>query len=131
MRESEQREAFAAAVRVCVHAGAALAQVDKRIASLEDTIAHERAVHFQALAQVAFLHALEDERILRKEAAGHLAKTKAAMESAQLAWLEARRDVRLVEVLETKARGIHQHELEREEQALLDDRTNALFARAS
>jgi len=59
-----------------------------------------------------------------------VAQAKLDMERERQAWLESRRDMRLVEILETKARGVHRREYEREEQALLDDRTNALAARA-
>jgi hypothetical protein len=43
--------------------------------------------------------------------------------------LESRRDVRVIEKLEQKARSVHRREAEREDQAALDDRTSALAAR--
>ena len=38
--------------------------------------------------------------------------------------------MRLIENLEIKARQVYRHELEYEEQKLLDDRTNAIAGRA-
>jgi flagellar biosynthesis chaperone FliJ len=53
------------------------------------------------------------------------------MESARQVWLESRRDVRVIENLEQKARAEHLHEVERENQAAMDDRTGAMAARLS
>ncbi|MFH1499444.1 MAG: flagellar export protein FliJ [Verrucomicrobiota bacterium] len=131
MREGERREAFADAVHKYVGAEEALAAVDRQVADLEDIIAAERVLGCNAAAQVSFLHALADERERRVKAASLVDQAKAAMEQARLAWLEATRELRLVEILEGKARATHRFATEREEQALLDDRTNALFARAS
>lgn len=131
MRETERREAFAAAVHTYVLAEEALAAVARQVAQLEEIIAAERVAGCNAAAQVSFLHALSDERARRSQAAAKVDETKDAMERARLAWLEARRELRLVEILEGKARAAHRFAAEREEQSLLDDRTNALFARAS
>jgi flagellar FliJ protein len=130
MRESERREIFAAAVRGYVAAEEALAGVNARIAELEDIIVHERTGCFRAADQVAFMQSLVTERTRRTEALAVVVKAKSLMETERQAWLASRRDVRLVEILETKSRGVHRQACEREEQALLDDRTNASFARA-
>lgn len=131
MRESERREVFAAAVRDYVGAEEALSLVNARIAELEEIITREREGRFRPADQVAFMQALLAERIRRTEAVGRVVAAKSAMETERQAWLASRRDVRLVEVLESKSRVVHRQACEREEQALLDDRTNALFARAS
>jgi flagellar FliJ protein len=130
LRETERRELFATAVHAYVQAEEALSVVNARIAELQEIIAGERVVRFRASAQVAFMHALHDEQVLKNEAVALVGKTRLEMEKERQLWMEARRDVRLVEVLEAKARGAHRREYEREEQALLDDRTNALAARA-
>ncbi|MET0262330.1 MAG: flagellar FliJ family protein [Rariglobus sp.] len=130
LREGEKRERFAAAVRASAEAESALQVIQHRIAELETVIARERSGTFQPAAQTGFLQALRDEQALQAEAVKQVAKAKAAAEVARQAWIESRRDVRLIETLETKARAVHRHEFEREEQALLDDRTNALAARA-
>lgn len=131
MRESERREAFSASVRACDDAERALAAVHARIAELEEIIVRERAGSFRAADQMAFMQSLATERSRLSEAVARVAEAKAVMETERQAWLASRRDVRLVEVLETKSRGLHRQDCEREEQVLLDDRTNALFARAS
>jgi flagellar protein FliJ len=131
MRENERRERFAAAVHSYVTAEEALAAVNARICELESIIANERTGLFRPSAQIAFMQALSDE-IGRKSAAGAVvAEAKILMDQARESWVEARRDVRLIETLESKARLTYRQAFEREEQALLDDRTNALFARAS
>ena len=130
MRESERREIFAAAVRNYVEAEEALAHITERIAELEEVITQERSACFRPSDQVAFMQALMAERVRRTEAVTRVVETKSAMETERQAWLASRRDVRLVEVLESKSRVIHRQDCDREEQAALDDRTNALFARA-
>ncbi len=130
MRESEKRELFAAAVRDHAAAERSLSQVDERIAELEKIITREREDCFRPADQVAFMQALMAERVRRTEAVARVAEAGTKMEAGRQAWLASRRDVRLVEVLEAKARVVHRVAGEREEQALLDDRTNALFARA-
>jgi flagellar protein FliJ len=130
MRENERRERFAAAVHGYVNAEEALAAVNARIVELEEIIAGERAGRFRASAQVAFMQALSDEVARKFAAAAVVAETKLLMDQARESWIEARRDVRLIETLEAKARLTYRQAFEREEQALLDDRTNALFARA-
>lgn len=130
MRESEKRERFAAAVHTYVSAEEALAAVQKRIVELEEIISGERTGLFRPSAQVAFMQALSDEIARKNEASVRVAETKAAMDLARQAWIESRRDVRLIDTLEAKARTIYRHDFEREEQALLDDRTNALASRA-
>jgi flagellar export protein FliJ len=131
MRETERREIFAGAVRSYVGAEEALAAVNSRIAELEEIIVRERTGCFRPADQIAFMQSLVTERTRRTEAAARVTAMKTAMENERQAWLAARRDVRLVEVLESKSRSVHRLACDREEQALLDDRTNALFARAS
>lgn len=130
MRESERREMFSTAVRGHASAEEALALVNARIAELEGIIVREREGRFRAADQIAFMQSLVAERTRRDDAMARVAEAKAVMERERQAWLTSRRDLRLVEILESKARGFHRQAAEREQQALLDDRTNALFARA-
>lgn len=130
MRESERREIFAAAVRAYVAAEEAFAAAEARVAELEEIIVHGRSGCFRAADQVAFMQALVSERTRRTGALAVVVKTKSLMETERQAWLASRRDVRLVEILENKSRGLHRRACESEEQALLDDRTNALFVRS-
>lgn len=130
LREGEQRERFAAAVQVHAKAEEARRVISARIVELEERIASERVGRFRPADQISFLQALAVEQTRNAEAAAQVAQAQLAMEKQRQAWLDSRRDVRLVEVLETKARAVHRQDHEREEQALLDDRTNALFVRA-
>ena len=75
----------------------------------------------------------------RRTAGSHARWTKAAeacaaaqtgLDQRREAWVVARRDLRVIENLEVKARQVYRHELEYEEQKLLDDRTNATAGRA-
>ena len=130
LRESERSQEFSAAVRTHAMATIELANVVGRIATLSDTIAAGRAGRFRPADQAVFLQDLANERVREAAARKKQGESQVAMEEARLRWVEARRDVRLIETLETKARTAHRQAGEREEQAALDDRVNALFARA-
>ncbi len=130
LKEDDKRERFAAAVHAYVGAEEALAHICSQIAELEEIIAAGRTGCFRASAQVAFMQALANEQLRKADAAAEVTKARCAMDLARQAWVEARRDVRLLETLETKARLAHRQEGEREEHSLLDDRSNALVGRA-
>lgn len=130
MREADARESFAAAVHAYVASEETLARIAAHIVELEEIIAGERSARFRPADQAAFMQALAAEVARKTAAAATVAAAKVEMDTRRQAWVEARRDVRLLESLEGKARRAHAQEAEREQQALLDDRTNALFARA-
>ena len=129
LRESERSQEFSAAVRGHAVETIALARIVARIAELSEAIATERAGRFRPADQAVFLQDLAQERVRESEAREKLERARVAMEEARQRWVESRRDVRLIETLETKARAGHRLAAEREEQAQLDDRVNALFAR--
>jgi flagellar export protein FliJ len=52
------------------------------------------------------------------------------MDNCREQWIATRRDVRVIENLEHKARENYRRECEHEEQAQLDDRVNALVGKA-
>ena len=131
LREQRAKEVFSAAVHAYVGAEERVGEIRKRISELEEIMRSERAQTFRASDQVSFLQAHHRETVCEIAAVKVVVQSKVEMERCRLAWLEARRDVRLLENLELKARVAHRGDLEREEQSLLDDRTNALFARAS
>ncbi|CAM2827753.1 flagellar export protein FliJ [Rariglobus hedericola] len=131
LRESDRRERFAAAVHAYVASEEALARINTRIVELEEIIAAERCGLFRPAAQIAFMQALSEEIALKTQASELVAQRRTEMDRARESWIESRRDVRLIETLEAKARTTYRQAYEREEQALLDDRTNALVARAS
>lgn len=129
LKEDEKRERFAAAVGAQAFAEQAVERIEGVIRELEQTIASARAGHYRPADQVSFLQALATERARLTQAISELAKARAAVDVARQAWIEARRDVRLIDTLESKARAAHRQAWEREEQATLDDRVNALLAR--
>ena len=90
----------------------------------------ERSVLYRAADQVAFIH--EQERL---QQASHLATQELAKAEEHLArmreqWISSRRDVRVIENLETKARERHRLDCEHEEQAAMDDRASTRVGRA-
>ena len=86
---------------------------------------------FRAGDQISFIHAYQVETSAAAKAADELQKARAALEAARQVWLATRRDVRVTDRLEQKARDHHRRECEHEDQAAMDDRTGALAARAA
>jgi flagellar FliJ protein len=123
------REQFSAAVQGYVAAEQQLKEIRARLSELEEMLRNGRGKIFRPGDEAAFLEAFKNEAVRATRAAAETAKARAAMEAARQAWLESRRDVRVIEKLEVKARSEHTREGEREDQAALDDRTNALAAR--
>jgi flagellar FliJ protein len=130
-REMRQREELSAAIRAEAEAEEARDAVRRELRALEELMTSARGRRFRATEQVTFLEA--QRRLVDREAEAEDALRKAMekREESRVAWLLARRDLRLVENLEQRARAAHRHEEEREAQLALDDRTNALAARAT
>lgn len=129
LREMRAREQFSSTVQAYVAAEEHLQELRARLAELEAILRTGRAKTFRAGDEASFVEAFKKETVRATKAAEETAKARAAMEAARQAWLESRRDVRVVEKLEHKARAEHTRESEREDQAALDDRTSALAAR--
>ncbi len=130
MRELRAREQFSVAVHACVLAEERLQLLRSRLAVLEEVLRSGRTRTFRAGDEASFLEAYRAETHAADQASAELEKARAAMEVARQGWLGSRRDLRVVENLEQKARAFHRREVEREDQAALDDRTSALAARA-
>jgi flagellar FliJ protein len=131
IRELRAREQFSLSVHAFVTAEEYLQLLQARLAELEAILRSGRSRTFRAGDEASFLEAYKTETAAVAKAASELEKTRAAMEAARQSWLNARRNLRVVESLEAKAKAIHRHEAEREDQAALDDRTSALSARAA
>jgi len=131
IRELRAREQFSLSVHVFVTAEEYLQQLQARLAELEAILRSGRSRTFRAGDEASFLEAYKTETTAVAKAAAELEKARVAMEAARQSWLNARRNLRVVESLEAKAKAIHRHEVEREDQAALDDRTSALSARAA
>lgn len=121
MRELRAREAFSLSVHAFARAEVNLAEVRRRIAELREVLLDARRATFRPSDQVAFLGAFENETRAEVEARRLVAAAKTTMDQRRQDWLATRRDVRVVEKLETRARSQHRRECEREEQKALDD----------
>jgi flagellar FliJ protein len=131
LAELRARERFSAAVQVFMEAESRLKAIRARLAEFEQLLLARRGQTFRPAEEAGFLESLRQETVLATKVEAEVANARQALESARQAWLESRRDVRVIENLETKARQAHGREVERENQAALDDRTNAVTARAA
>lgn len=128
--ELRARERFSKAVQVYVESENRLKALRARLAEFEAVLRTGRLGAFRAADQASFLAAFKADTVRATKMEAETAELRQVLETARQAWLESRRDVRVVENLHAKARQVHRHELEREDQAALDDRTSALAARA-
>jgi flagellar export protein FliJ len=131
LRELRAREQFSFAVHAYVLAEEHLEVLRGRLAALEDVLRNGRTQVFRAGDEASFLEAYKTETIAATRASAEVEKARASMEAARQAWLGSRRDLKVVESLEQKARASYRREVERDDQAALDDRTSALAARAA
>jgi flagellar export protein FliJ len=129
LMELRAREQFSRTVQACVAAENSLVTQRERVAELETILRSGRLQRFRPADQATFMAAFKDESALVTKLTAELNSARREMESARQAWLESRRDVRVIESLEQKARLAHSRELERENQAAMDDRVGAMVAR--
>lgn len=130
IHELRAREVFSAALMEQRAAVQALAHVEERLQALDAHMLGARQGTFRAPEQVAFLH---EHLVLEREIAKAtevLAKADQKVSACRAAWIHARRDVRVMEKLEAKARERHRRDCDHEEQAAIDDRVNAMTGRA-
>ncbi len=127
--ELRAREQFSKAFQTYAEVESRLQEARARLKDLEESLRSGRTATFRASDQVNFLHAVRDETVKATKIEAELASARQALEASRQAWLGTRRDVRIIEKLEDKARLEHRHELEREIQAELDDRTCGIVAR--
>jgi len=129
LAELRARENFSKAFLVCSEIEQRLQASRNRVAELEEMLRAGRTATFRASDQVTFMSAMRVEAVNATKIEAELKNSRKALEVARQAWLETRRDVRVIEKLEDKARLDHRIELEREIQADLDDRTSGMAAR--
>jgi flagellar export protein FliJ len=129
--ELRAREQFSKTVQAFMAAEQQLQRIRERIREIETILLTNRGQIFRPAEEASFLAALKEETIRATKTEGEVAAARQQMEIARQAWLESRRDVRVIEKLEVKARQAHRHEVEREDQLALDDRTSGLVARAA
>lgn len=131
IRELRAREQFSIAVGNVNTAEAQLTAARERVAQLEQRMRAGREGSFRAGDQLSFIRAYQAETTACTKAAANLDQARSALEAARQNWLTARRDVRVTDNLEQKARFAHRRQSEREDQAAMDDRTGALAMRAA
>lgn len=129
MKELRARENFSRAVQSYVEAENRLQALRTRLTEFEEILRSGRGRAFRAADQVSFLAAFQEDNARVTKMESDLVKVRQELEIARQAWLESRRDVRVIEKLETKARLLHRQQREHEEQLAMDDRTNARTAR--
>lgn len=120
-REVRAREAFAASVHAYVQAEERLAATRARIAELGAALFEDRGGTYVAADAAASFRAYraECEEEIRVERA--MFEAKAVMHRKRDEYLEAHRQLKVVQRLEEKARLNHRTETLRAEQAALDD----------
>lgn len=131
IRELQARDAFSRRVNEFVSAEQHTEEMRRRLVDLESLLSSGRLEKFRAADQATFMAAYRDEMRLVADAEKKLGEARQAMENAREAWMAARRDVRIIENLEAKARRAHAREVERETQAAMDDRACAAAARGA
>ena len=124
-REALRRDVFAGALREAVGAEQVLARATSDRVALAAALGESRAGTFRPIIQVAGQEAqrVADQR--EREAATLLQKARQAVEAAREDWLGARRGVRLLEQLKTRALARHRVEMLRAEQREQDDRRSS------
>ncbi len=130
IRELRAREQFGEALRAEATAQAALTGARDDQTELERLVAEKRAGCFLPAEQVAYIFEIQVQRERVKRAEEDLDRAKKQLEKSRETWIGSRRDVRVIDNLETRARADYRKESDHEEQALLDDRTNATAGRA-
>lgn len=130
-REARVRDSFIAAVRAVAAAEAALVRIGAERSGLEREVLKQRQGSFRAADQIAFLKAHSQVVVREGEARTAVHDATRAREERRQEWMEARRDVRLVEKLRESALRDHRRGMEREAQRLLDEHTSATVARES
>jgi flagellar export protein FliJ len=130
LREMQARDAFSKSVHVYVATEQRVQAQRRRIAELEEILRSGRLERFCPADQASFMAAFQDETRTLTGFETEMANAKAAMEKAREGWMNARKEVRVIENLETKARRTWQRDVERETQNAMDDRACAAAARS-
>ena len=119
--ELKAREAFAAAVHVYVQAEAELAATRARVARGEADLFASRNGQFDASVAAEAFVAYRAECAAEAAAERDVIAKRATMNQRRADYLEAHRQLEVVNRLEQKARALHRLDGLREEQIELDD----------
>lgn len=122
LQEMRAREGFAAAIRAVTARRDDLQRQQVRVTAFVESLVAGRRRGFAGGTQAAFLRGYHEELLAEKRANDALAEAEKAREVARQRWVDAHLQLQLVHKLRDKARGRHQVELLRFEQAQLDER---------
>lgn len=127
-RQARAREAFAASVHAYVLTEEYLAGMRVRRSELETVMHDGRRETFRAADEVSFWGAYREVCAGEIKAEHAVIEARAKMETAREEYLEAHRDVKVVEKLEQHARRRYQLEYERHAQVELDEMAGSRFS---
>lgn len=120
-RELRAREAFALAVHVYVQAEERHAATRKRVAELAEVLFLGRDGTYLAAEAASLFRAYRAECEEEVQVERSVIEARAAMQQRRVEYLEANRQLKVVQRLEEKARGTHRAEVNRAEQSALDE----------
>lgn len=120
-REMLAREAFAASIQAFIQAEEALTLMHSRVALFETALQTGRRVRFSAAGEAESLAAYRQECADEAAKEVELAKAREAMERHRNEYLDAHRQVEILQRLEDKARVAHRQEVGRDEQVAFDE----------
>jgi len=120
-REVRAREAFAAALQRYAAAQDALRRVGVRMRALEAALFNSREKNFRPAEAALLLADYRRECASEHEAERLMIVARDEAQKARIEYLEAHRQLKIVNRLEEKAREEHRHENNRVEQAEMDE----------
>lgn len=120
-REMRAREAFAASVHAYVQAEELLAATRARVAELAGALFDRRAGSFLAAEAASLFRSYRAECEEQLQVERKVIEARDAMNLRRDEYLQANRQLKVVQRLEEKARARHRTETNRAEQAELDD----------
>lgn len=123
-RDTRAREAFATAVHLYVQAEGELNRTRVRMSALEGALFSGRQQTFRAAEAALLLSDYRRECAAEAEAEKRMTAARDEMHRRRDDYLEAHRELEVVQRLEEKARINYRRETDREEQAEADDFAN-------
>ena len=109
-RELRAREKFSKAVQVYLAAEKRLQTLRTRLTEFEEILRNGRGRTFRAADQVSFLAALKEETVRATKTEAEVANARQELEIARQAWLESRRDVRVIEKFGEQSASLHRQQ---------------------
>lgn len=120
-KELRAREAFAASVHAYVQAEERLATVRKRVGELGQLLFSGRQGSYRAADAASLFRAYRAECAAEIDVERLAIEARDVMQTRRAEYLEANRQLKVVQRLEEKARANHRTEAQRAEQVILDE----------